>query len=59
MSSSFKNILKEEDINKFYEDNKSLFNERFISFRYLELLPKYLTDKKTFDEDYFKKLDEL
>ena len=54
-----KNILKEEDINKFYEDNKSLFNERFISFRYLELLPKYLTDKKTFDEDYFKKLDEL
>ena len=36
-----------------------MFNERFISFRYLELLPKYLTDKKTFDEDYFKKLDEL
>ena len=52
-----KNISSEEDIKSFYEKNKSLFKEKFKTFKYLELIPEILTKKKDFDEDYFKILD--
>ena len=52
-----KNTPSEEDIKSFYEKNKSLFKEKFKTFKYLELTPEILTEKKDFDEDYFKKLD--
>ncbi|MAV56747.1 MAG: hypothetical protein CMI79_04385 [Candidatus Pelagibacter sp.] len=51
--------IKENEIKEFYDQNKSFFNERFISFKYLELLPEYLTQKKDFDEEYYKELDEI
>ena len=37
-----KNIVSEKEINDFYEKNKSLFKEKFKSFRYLELSPDIL-----------------
>ena len=52
-----KNTPSEEDVKNFYEKNKGLFKEKFKTFRYLELTPEILTEKKDFDEDYFKKLD--
>ena len=54
-----KKIIEEKEIQEFYEKNKSLFEERFISFEYLELKPEILTKKKEYDEDYYEKLDEL
>ncbi len=54
-----KKIIQEQDITKFYDDNKSLFNEKFISFKYAKLTPSILTKKKEFDEEYYEKLDEI
>ena len=54
-----KKIIEEKEIQEFYKKNKSLFEERFISFEYLELKPEILTKKKEYDEDYYEKLDEL
>jgi len=51
--------INEEDIQAFYKENKDFFKEKFISFRYLKLVPENLTKKKEFDEEYYKKLDEL
>ncbi len=54
-----KKIIEEKDIQKFYEENKNLFKEKFISFRYLEFKPEILTKRKNFDEEYYEKLDQL
>ncbi len=54
-----KKIIKEKDVKEFYEKNKNLFKEKFISFRYLDLKPEILTKKKDFDEEYYEKLDQL
>ncbi len=51
--------INEEDIQTFYKENKDFFKEKFISFRYLKLLPENLTKKKELDEEYYEKLDEL
>ena len=51
--------ITDEDIQKFYKENKDLFKEKFISFQYLKLLPEYITQKKDFDEGYYKKLDQI
>ena len=54
-----KKIIDEKEIKKFYDEGKSLFKERFISFRYLEFTPEVLTKRKDFDEEYYEKLDQL
>ena len=54
-----KKIIEEKDMQKFYEENKNLFKEKFISFEYLELTPEILTKKKDFDEEYYEKLNQL
>ena len=54
-----KKIIEEKDIKEFYDENKNLFKERFISFKYLDLKPEILTKKKEFDEEYYEKLDQL
>ena len=54
-----KKMIDENEIKEFYEKNKELFNERFITFRFLELKPELFTKKKEFDERYYEKLDEL
>ena len=45
--------INEEDIQTFYKENKDFFKEKFISFRYLKLIPENLTKKKEFDEEYY------
>ena len=54
-----KKIIEEKDIQKFYEENKNLFKEKFVSFKYLELKPEILIKRKDFDEEYYEKLDQL
>ena len=53
------NVIKENEIIKFYDENKNFFNEKFISFKYLQLLPKSISQKDEFDEDFFKKIDDI
>ena len=52
-----KKIISKNEIQKFYDDNKESFKDKFVSFKYLELKPEYLTGKKDFDEEYYQKLD--
>ena len=54
-----KKVISKEAIKKFYEENKNLFNEKFVSFKYLKLTPETLTQKKDFDEEYYKKLGKI
>ena len=54
-----KKINSEEEINKFYNENKKFFNDKFVSFKYLKLDPRFLTGKEDIDESFFKKLDEI
>ena len=54
-----KKIISLNEIDEFYTKNKKLFEERFISFRYIKLTPEILTKKKEFDEDFYKELDQL
>ena len=54
-----KKMINEEEIQKFYNENKDLFKEKFISFKYIELTPEVLTTNKDYDELFYKKLDEI
>ena len=54
-----KKIIQEKEIQKFYDENKKIIEEDFVSFKYLELKPEILTKKKVFDEEYYEKLDEV
>ena len=54
-----KKVIGEKEIKKFYDDNKELFKERFISFRFLELTPEVLIKNKDYNELFYQKLDEL
>tara|TARA_Y100000591_G_C21820379_1_gene693289 strand:- start:179 stop:1630 length:1452 start_codon:yes stop_codon:yes gene_type:complete len=54
-----KKIPSEKEIEKFYNDNKDLFKEKFISFKYLELTPENLTRNKDYNEIFYQKLDQL
>ena len=56
----YKNVqIKEEEIRKTYETNKSLFAQEFKTINYVELLPGNLTGQKEYNETYYKKIDEL
>ena len=54
-----KKMINEEEIQKFYNENKDLFKEKFISFKYIELTPEVLTKNKDYDELFYQKLDEI
>ena len=54
-----KKMINEEEIQKFYNENKDLFKEKFISFKYIELTPEVLTRNKDYDELFYQKLDEI
>jgi len=50
---------KDEEIKKTYESNKNLFSQEFKKINYVELLPNNLTGQESYNEAYFKKIDEL
>mgnify|MGYP001311568599 FL=1 len=54
-----KKIISEEEIKEFYIKNKDFFKEKFITFKYIKLLPEYLTENNEYNEEYYQKLDEL
>ena len=55
---SKKEITKDE-INKFYNNNKNFFKDKFISFKYLELLPIDITGENNYDKEYFGKIEKI
>jgi peptidyl-prolyl cis-trans isomerase D len=56
----YKNVqIKNEEIKKAYEKNKSLFAQEFKMISYAELLPNNLTGQKEYNEAYFGKIDEV
>ena len=55
---SKKEITKDE-INKFYNNNKNFFKDKFISFKYLELLPIDITGENNYDKEYFSKIEKI
>ena len=55
---SNKNI-GEDEIKDFYNKNKNFFEEKFISFKYLELTPAVLIKNNEFNEEYYEKLEDV
>jgi peptidyl-prolyl cis-trans isomerase D len=51
--------IKDEEIKKTYESNKNLFTEEFKKINYTELFPDNLTGQGEYNENYFKKIDEI
>ena len=54
-----KKVISEQEIEKFYNENKELFKEKFISFKYMELKPEILTKNKNYNELFYEKIDQL
>jgi len=56
----YKNVeIKNEEIKKSYESNKTLFTQEFKKINYTELLPDRLTGQVEYNKSYFEKIDEL
>ena len=56
----YKNVqIKNDEIKKNYETNKSLFIQEFKKINYTELLPNNLIGQKEYNDAYFKKIDEI
>ncbi len=51
--------IEEKEINKTYNENKSLFEEKYRSISYIELDPNILTGQKEYSENYFNKIDKI
>jgi len=51
--------VKDKEIKKTYESNKSFFSQEFKTINYTELLPDSLTGQKEYNETYFEKIDEI
>ena len=54
----YKMEVKEEDINKFINDNKEFLKEKFVKFRYAEIKPELISSNE-FDENFYKKIEEI
>ena len=52
-------FIDNDEINKYYEKNKSSFEEVQKRFRYLKLSPEILIGNKIVNEEYFKKIDSI
>jgi len=56
----YKNVqISDEDINKTYESNKTLFTQEFKKINYTELLPNSLKGQNEYNESFFEKIDEI
>ena len=51
--------IEEKEINKTYNENKSLFEEKYRSINFVELNPNILTGQKEYSENYFSKIDKI
>ena len=52
-------LIDNNEIDKYYEKNKSSFEEVQKKFRYLKLSPEILIGNKIVNEEYFKKIDSI
>ncbi len=54
---NYKPLKKDKE--EIFNENKDFFVDEFKSIKYLELSPNSLVGSKTYNEEFFKKLDEL
>ena len=54
-----KKEITTKEYEEFYEKNKNFFQDKFLTFRYLELTPQALIDKNDFNEDFFKEIEKI
>jgi len=54
-----KEKISENEIKNYYKKNKDSFKDTYKKFRYLNLSPEILIGKKVFDEQFFKKIDDI
>ena len=52
-------LIDNDEIDKYYEKNKSSFEEVQKKFRYLKLSPEILIGNKIVNEEYFNKIDSI
>jgi len=55
----YKIEVKEEDIDKFINDNKEFLKEKFVKFRYAEIKPESISSTDVLDENFYKKIEEI
>jgi len=51
--------IEEKEINKTYNENKNLFEEKYRSISFLELDPEILIGQKKYSKNYFDKIDKI
>jgi len=51
--------IEEKEINKTYNENKNLFEEKYRSISFLELDPEILIGQKEYSKNYFDKMDKI
>ena len=51
--------IEEKEINKTYNENKNLFEEKYRSISFLELDPEILIGQKEYSKNYFDKIDKI
>ena len=51
--------IDEKEINKTYNENKNLFEEKYKSISFIELDPERLTGQKEYSKNFFDKIDKI
>ncbi len=59
IDNSYNILITENEINEFINDNKELLKEDFIDFSYTKITPKDLIEIDEFNNDFFKRIDEI
>ena len=55
----YDNVVTSSDIDKFIKENEELLKEDFIDFSYTKITPKDLIEINEFNDEFFKKIDEI
>tara|TARA_B100001250_G_scaffold3985_1_gene3384 strand:+ start:57 stop:1478 length:1422 start_codon:yes stop_codon:yes gene_type:complete len=55
----YDNKTSEEEIDQYIKDNKDNLMEEFVDFSYTKITPSNLIEIDSFNDDFFKKIDEI
>ena len=56
---AYENNASELEINNFIKENEEFLKEDFIDFSYIKIVPKDLVEIDEFNDEFFKKIDEI
>ena len=51
--------ISQKEIEEFYKKNQNFFKDKFKKLRFAELSPSNIIGKNEFDEEFYKKIDEI